>query len=93
MEVRMLRRNKKGGYFEVLTPFGHEISVQVSYGDWKTPPEEGTILTIKYAGTTSTGKPQFPYYMRERHDLSWHDVLQDTPGVPEEMKKDVPIPI
>jgi len=56
------------------------------------PPKEGTILTVKYSGYWTSGKLKYPYFWKERHDITWEDILlQDRSDLSKKMKRDFSI--
>jgi ATP-dependent DNA ligase len=41
------------------------------------PPKTGSVLTIRHAGIKQTGKYKYPFFVRERFDITWDQVRQD----------------
>jgi ATP-dependent DNA ligase len=60
---------------------GLEVTVACKKQDYDNPPPIGSVITVKYDGTTANGKIQlnhgFPMYMRIRPDVAWEELKRE----------------
>ena len=38
--------------------------------------KDGSVITVKYLGTNTYGTLQYPYFHRERTDVTWSDLIK-----------------
>ena len=38
--------------------------------------KEGSVITVKHFGTNVYGTLQYPKFFRERHDVTWDDLIK-----------------
>src|SRR4051794_2466991 len=61
-------------YLILLRKSGLKVMVECFQRELDDPPEIGSIVTVKHAGTLANGKLRSPMFWRERKDVLWEEI-------------------
>lgn len=61
----------------ISRPNGMEVVVRCPAQIFLFPPEQGAVLTVKHTGYWKTGKLKYPYFWRERRDVTWDQIVSE----------------
>jgi hypothetical protein len=67
-------------HLRCILPNGIDFSIGTGFSNAEraNPPKLGAVITFKYQSLSDEGKPRFPAYLRERTDITWKDVLNNS---------------
>jgi len=55
---------------------GHEVIVGCFQQIITNPPQIGSIITVQHNGFYQSGVLRYPFYWKQRNDLSWNKITQ-----------------